>query len=75
MDSEILKAAHHLIWVWYQYGGGATSAEGRVQLEHRNMNAGEGASDFLEGLGLGSDFGYYFELNDAGMQLFNEDFD
>ena len=73
MTPEIRIAAHHLIWVWYMYGGGTNSKDGFIQLEHRNMQAGEQAAEFLENLGLGEDMGYHFELNRAGMALWEWD--
>lgn len=73
MDKQLREAAHHLIWIWFQYGGGTETKDGRVMLEHRNMQAGEQAADFLEELGLGEDMGYHFELNEAGKALWQWD--
>lgn len=73
LTGDLRKAAHHLIWVWYQYGGGYESESGTICLPHRNMQAGEGACDLLTDLGLGQDQGWQFELNDAGRKLFDVD--
>lgn len=70
MNPETKIAIHHLIWIWYQYGGGSEQ-EGKIVLPHKSMGAGEQATDFLCDLGLGVDTGYQFELNAAGMEIFN----
>lgn len=67
--NPILIAAHHLLHVWAAYGATYRDETGALCLEHRNMTAGEDASDFLETLGLGEDVGYAFRVNDAGRAL------
>lgn len=69
MNDDVRRVAHHLLWVWYQYGKGYEDEAGNIRLEHRNMQAGEQASDLLTELGLGEDAGYDFVLNAAGRAL------
>jgi len=64
---------HHLIWVWFQYGGGRRSG-GRVYLPHCCMGAGEQAGEMLESLGLGVDAGWEIELTDKGVELMEKEF-
>lgn len=52
-----------------QIGGPATA----VHLPHRNMGAGEDATDWLMSLGLAIDQGYQCELTPAGLEIFNDE--
>lgn len=68
------KLAHHLIWVWFQYGGGR-EVEGEVYLPHQCMSAGENAGDALEQMGYATDEGWEMKLTQKGKDLMEMDFD
>lgn len=70
IDKKLEEAAHHLLWVWYQYGDSTR----KDYLEHRNMAAGEQAAEFLEELGYGEDEGYGFKVNQKGLDLMEKEF-
>ena len=64
MTEELKIAVHHLLWIWHQYGGADYDPDsGLPVFEHRNMRAGERATDWLVTRGLGIDQGYQFEPN------------
>lgn len=55
-------AARHLLWVWEAYGN----------LEHRSMQAGEDAAEWLEKRGWATDTGYGIQITPAGRALMAE---
>ena len=73
------KAIHHLLWIWYEYSNDTHKepkgfeAATALHLPHRNMQAGEQATDFLISLGLAIDQGYQCELTPAGLEIFNDE--
>jgi hypothetical protein len=71
VPQEIAVAIHHLLWVWKQYGGGAEDRRGVQCFPHQCFQAGEQATDYLVGLGLGIDQGWQFELNRNGVDIMN----
>ena len=73
MTEHLTEAIHHLLWIWYQYGGGATDGKGSTSFPHQAMQAGERATDFLVKFGLGRDQGWQFELNRRGVDIMNLD--
>lgn len=74
---EVLKAAHHMMWVWEQYSmSGAWSSkdnehENAPDLYHACMSAGEDACEWLEGMGLAYDSGSYCVLTQKGIDVYN----
>lgn len=80
MDEELRKAIHHLLHIWLQYGSGGSRARaswpgnnGELLLDHKNMQAGEQASAFLERHGVGKDVGYSFAVNALGRQIMDDE--
>lgn len=69
------KAIHHLLWVWLQYDrtNNHYVAGKECHLEHRNMQAGERATDFLEARGLARDQGYQAELTAEGLAIMEDE--
>jgi hypothetical protein len=62
MDYTTEEALHHLLWIFRQW----------ANFEHRNMTAGEEATDFLVSLGLGEDDGYSFVPNDEAKRIMDK---
>ena len=68
MDPLTEKAIYHLLDVWGQYSR-STAQDGSTYFQHQCMSAGEDAAMFLQELGLGTEDGYGFFLNDAGKAI------
>lgn len=62
MNNTTEGAVHHLLWISGQC----------ANFEHRNMTAGEEATDFLVSLGLGEDDGYSFVPNDEAKRIMDK---
>jgi len=72
MSCETDKAAHHLIWVWFQYAG-RREEDGRVYLEHQCMSAGEGAAEWLEDRGYAQEEGWGCYLTQKGISVMDDE--
>jgi len=70
---DIEHACKCIIYLWQQYGDISTNNEKHYLLEHRNMSAGEEATDFLEHYGYGIDVGYSLALTRKGLILADEE--
>ena len=61
-------AAHHIIWIWYQYAG-KKKDDGSIYLEHQCMSAGEDAAEWLESRGYVIEDGWGCVLTQKGIEV------
>jgi hypothetical protein len=72
MSRETDKAAHHLIWVWFQYAGRREEG-GKVYLDHQCMSAGEGAAEWLQDWGYATEEGCGCHLTPKGIAVMDDE--
>ena len=71
--TDLEKACHHILWIWYQYGKSYETDDGVLHLEHQCMQAGERACDFLQKHGYAEDEGWTARVTPAGEKLMEWD--
>ena len=62
-----------LLWTWVYYGQTHGDAEDCTLIEHRNMSAGEEATELLAEYGFAEDQGYCCRITPLGAALMQEE--
>lgn len=72
-NSDLDRAAHHIMRVWHQYSRSVEKPDGSIYLEHMCMSAGEGAAEWLEHYGYAVEDGWGVTLTAKGMEVMKRD--
>ena len=62
-----------LLWTWVYYGQTEGDGEAGTLIDHRNMSAGEEATDLLAEYGFAEDQGYCARITPLGAALMQEE--